>query len=222
MSLRPRRELALAVSAPASGWAGPRAVALPSLTDRPHLSRSSRYGQVDVVCPNAGITEAAPFEPITSKDGKRASTARRSSAPDTSHWSRLTVLPLTPRATSHLATTVLQPDYLTLNITLIGAIHTSVLALHFFANQPTSATSSLKSLVITGSMASFTGVGGNAPPAPLYSVSKAGKLGLVQGLRESCREDGVRVSLINPFFTKTKILPDGFEVDERIGESNWI
>ena len=68
-------------------------------------------------------------------------------------------------------------------------------------------------------MASFTGVGGNAPPAPLYSVSKAGKLGLVQGLRESCRADGVRVGLINPFFTKTNLLPEGFEVDERIGES---
>lgn len=108
------------------------------------------------------------------------------------------------------------PDFRTLNINLLGPLYTSLLALHYFSlPSPSSSPSScLKSLIITGSMASFFGAN---PTAVLYSVSKAGKLGLMNGLRNRCNEEGVRLGLVCPWFVKTPLVGEGFVVDEKIG-----
>ncbi|KAL7409384.1 hypothetical protein BDY24DRAFT_403275 [Mrakia frigida] len=139
----------------------------------------NKFGSIDVVLPNAGITEFSTFDVQVSFSG-----------------------------------TLSPPDFRTLDINLTGAIYTSLLALHHFAQPPSSSThKSLKSLVITGSMASFFGAN---PTAVLYSVSKAGKLGLMNGLRERCNAEGVRLGLICPWFVKTPLVGD-LVVDEKIG-----
>lgn len=43
---------------------------------------------------------------------------------------------------------------------------------------------------------------------PMYSASKHGVLGFMRALYPSCRKDGIRISVIHPWFADTAIIPD--------------
>ncbi|CDZ97376.1 Hydroxysteroid 17-beta dehydrogenase 11 [Phaffia rhodozyma] len=129
------------------------------------------FGSINVVLPNAGVTELAEFKEEDSQGEP------------------------------------LPPNLKTLEINLHAPLYSSSLAFHYFARQPVS-TASLRSLVITGSMASLFGT---RPEAVQYSASKAGVLGLMNGMKERSETEKVRLGLICPYYVQTPLLPTDFK-----------
>jgi NAD(P)-dependent dehydrogenase (short-subunit alcohol dehydrogenase family) len=126
----------------------------------------AKYGRVDIVIANAGITEIGKFS-FPEADAKGVP---------------------------------VKPDLKTIDVNLIGVLYTSHLALFYLAKNP----SKNKALVLTGSMASMAGI----PFSPMYSTAKHALIGLLRSLVGEGRED-VRVNVISPWFTDTRILgPD--------------
>lgn len=61
----------------------------------------------------------------------------------------------------------------------------------------------MKALVFMGSMASWQAI----PRGPMYSASKHAVLGFARSLDMSIRREGMRISVIHPFFAPTAIVP---------------
>lgn len=78
------------------------------------------------------------------------------------------------------------PTFKTYDIDLTAVLYTSLLAMHHFAPS-SSPTKSLRALVLTASMSTFFGA---KPSAVLYSVAKAGVMGLMNGLDDEARQRG--------------------------------
>ena len=91
-----------------------------------------------------------------------------------------------------------RPGLATLDINLRAQFYTAKLA-HYYLRR---STSSDKSLVLVGSMASL----GEIPGAPEYTAAKHGMLGLMRSLRRTSPNDGIRVNSIHPWFVETGII----------------
>jgi len=126
----------------------------------------SRFGAVDIVVPNAGVSELGSFDAVAIKDGKP-----------------------------------IKPDTRTLEVNLNGVLYTTHLALHYLALNRVPG--SLKSLVLIGSMASWSGI----PGAAMYTASKHAVLGLMRSLYPRFQLQDMRIACIHPFFADTDIVP---------------
>ncbi|KAH8595664.1 hypothetical protein B0O99DRAFT_709264 [Bisporella sp. PMI_857] len=91
------------------------------------------------------------------------------------------------------------PNLATLNINLLGVLYTAKCAVHYFMKQEGKPCQ----LVLTGSAACFL----DTPPLYTYSVSKAGVMGLMRGLRTQLpKNNNVTVNMVAPWMTKTPML----------------
>ncbi|KAL0575677.1 hypothetical protein V5O48_006288 [Marasmius crinis-equi] len=122
------------------------------------------YGSVDVVIPNAGVTELDRLGDIRyDSNGK-------------------------PKA----------PQWKTIQINLIGVLNTLHLAQYYLLKK----SGDLKSVVLLGSIASWLTI----PPAPQYTASKHGVLGIMRSLHPIYKEFGIQTACIHPFFADTNII----------------
>ncbi|KIM92015.1 hypothetical protein PILCRDRAFT_108768 [Piloderma croceum F 1598] len=126
----------------------------------------SKFGAVDIVVANAGVTEIGSFN--------------------------------TPHITNGAPT---KPSFKTIEINLIGVMYTAHIGLYYMRNYK--AEDSLKSIVFTGSMASWQAI----PGAPLYSASKHAVLGFMRSIYLTCLAKNIRVAVVHPFFVDTAIVP---------------
>jgi len=93
-----------------------------------------------------------------------------------------------------------RPNLKTIDINFISVVYTSHLAIHYFIRNQREG--SLKALVITGSVASFTAIGGAAQ----YNSSKHAVLGLMRGLRWPFIGNDLRIAMVAPWFVDTALL----------------
>ncbi|KAK3313952.1 hypothetical protein B0H66DRAFT_567447 [Apodospora peruviana] len=98
------------------------------------------------------------------------------------------------------------PRLTVLNINLIGTIYTVKLALHYMSkNKPGEAPGSKGgSIICTASNAGLYPF----PVAPLYGVSKAGVINLVQSLPKLISKSNIRINALAPAVLDTNIAPD--------------
>ncbi|KIY67236.1 NAD(P)-binding protein [Cylindrobasidium torrendii FP15055 ss-10] len=100
-----------------------------------------------------------------------------------------------------------RPNLTTIDVNLIGAVHTAHLAQHYLLKGTTASQlvdgGPLKSLVLMGSISSWQSI----PGGPLYTVSKHGILGFAGSLAPVLSLMGIRVSSVYPFFVDTGIVP---------------
>ncbi|KAJ4473033.1 hypothetical protein J3R30DRAFT_3659385 [Lentinula aciculospora] len=132
------------------------------------------FGSVDIVVANAGVGEIGGYMTHDSSDGR----------------------PVKPLTT-------------TIDVNLIGVLHTVHLAQHYLQlnrsqEDQSAESSSLKSVIIIGSIASWTAL----TRAPMYTASKHAVLGLMRSLDDSFVSRGIRIACIHPFFAATSIVPD--------------
>lgn len=52
---------------------------------------------------------------------------------------------------------------------------------------------------------------GTWPESIEYSASKAGVLGILNGLRGRCKEDDIGLGMVAPYFVRTPLMPEVFE-----------
>lgn len=128
----------------------------------------SKFGAVDVVVPNAGVTELGQFATVTFKNGKPV-----------------------------------KPDTRTLDVNLLGVTYTTYLAQHYLSINRDLNSTTLKALVLIGSLASWSGI----PRAPMYTASKHAVLGLMRSLYPEFHLRNIRIACIHPFFADTAIVP---------------
>jgi len=98
------------------------------------------------------------------------------------------------------------PTLKTQDINLTSVVYSTQLAYHYFLKNKKA--DSLKSLVLIGSMASWVGL----PLAPIYSAAKHALLGLARALKDPLETEGIRISIVCPWFADTAILPPAFKV----------
>ncbi|KAJ3982193.1 hypothetical protein F5890DRAFT_1556128 [Lentinula detonsa] len=94
-----------------------------------------------------------------------------------------------------------KPLTTTIDVNLTGVLYTVHLAQHYLQlNRPqedrTSRSSSLKAVVLVGSIASWTAL----TQAPMYTASKHAVLGIMRSLDSSFASRGLRIASIHPFF----------------------
>jgi len=94
-----------------------------------------------------------------------------------------------------------EPDFLTIDVNLKGAIFTSQLALHYFRRNPPEAIGG--KIVITSSIAGLYPI----VSAPLYTATKHGLVGYVRALAPHLEKEGITINTINPAFTLTPLVP---------------
>jgi len=92
------------------------------------------------------------------------------------------------------------PQLLTLNVNLIGVIYTTHLGVYYMKRY--GSPNAWKSLVMTGSMASWVGL----IDAQQYTASKHAVLGLMRSLDPVVVRDNIRTGCIHPWFTDTNLL----------------
>jgi NAD(P)-dependent dehydrogenase (short-subunit alcohol dehydrogenase family) len=105
------------------------------------------------------------------------------------------------------------PNLKCVEVTLLGVIYTTHLALFYLPRNPKSEkaggpkSSSLhprdRHLLLIGSIASLMPL----PGQPQYSVSKHGVLGLYRTLRSTAFVHGIRVNMLCPYFIDTPFIP---------------
>ncbi|BGP19318.1 hypothetical protein JCM10213v2_007407 [Rhodosporidiobolus nylandii] len=93
-----------------------------------------------------------------------------------------------------------KPDTRLLEVNINGAVYSSVLARYFLRKNPAKEG---KGFVLTGSLASFFGLGTDG----LYAPSKHGVLGLARSLASPLAGEGISVTLIAPYYVETSIFP---------------
>lgn len=108
-----------------------------------------------------------------------------------------------------------QPPYRTFQVNALGVLYTSELALSYLSRNPQSSKCSLtpsegprdRHLLLVSSIAGVAAV----PNIPTYAAAKHAVVGLFRSLRMTAPTvTGVRVNMINPYFTDTPILgPEG-------------
>ncbi|KAF7983815.1 hypothetical protein HWV62_19063 [Athelia sp. TMB] len=97
-----------------------------------------------------------------------------------------------------------KPTFKTLDINLTGSLYTAYVGMHYLRKGKKQG--DLKSIVLIGSMASW-----QAPTnMPMYAASKHGVLGFMRAVYPNCRREGIRISVIHPWFADTKIVPPEF------------
>ncbi|THU96729.1 NAD-binding protein [Dendrothele bispora CBS 962.96] len=96
-----------------------------------------------------------------------------------------------------------KPNLTTVNVNLVGAMYTAHLAQHYLCINREPEGTSLKAIVMIGSMASWLGI----PPAPVYTAAKHGVLGVVRSLDPVLAQKNIRINAICPFFADTGIVP---------------
>lgn len=89
----------------------------------------------------------------------------------------------------------IKPDLSVVDTNLTGVLYTAKLALFYFPKQLEDAEHRDRSLIITGSMASFM----DHPSYPQYNASKWGVRGLMRSLRRTGPDENIRVNLIAPW-----------------------
>lgn len=94
-----------------------------------------------------------------------------------------------------------KPNLSTLDVNLIGLTYTVNLAQHYLNLDRTNG--DLKSIVLLGSIASWTGILG----APMYAASKHAALGIMRSLHPTLELANIRIGIIHPFFADTGIVP---------------
>ncbi|KZP34416.1 NAD(P)-binding protein [Athelia psychrophila] len=98
-----------------------------------------------------------------------------------------------------------KPNWKTMDVNLTGSLYTAYVGLHYLRKGKKEG--DLKSVVLIGSMASW-----QAPTnMPMYAASKHGVLGFMRAVYPSCRREGIRISIIHPWFADTKIISDGLK-----------
>ncbi|KAK7473236.1 hypothetical protein VKT23_001334 [Stygiomarasmius scandens] len=128
-----------------------------------------KFGRVDIVVANAGVTELGRFIAVDlDSSGKPV-----------------------------------KPNLTTVNVNLVGAMYTVHLAQHYLCVNREPEGTSLKAVVMLGSMASWLAI----PPAPVYAASKHGVLGVVRSLDPILAQKNIRINCICPFFADTGIVP---------------
>ncbi|KAK0195010.1 hypothetical protein F5146DRAFT_1100683 [Armillaria mellea] len=88
----------------------------------------------------------------------------------------------------------LKPRLTTLDVNLIGTLYTAHLAQHYLAQGQSEG--DLKSLVLLGSIASWKAI----RRGTMYSASKHAVLGTMRSLYPDFADQGIRISVVNPFF----------------------
>jgi NAD(P)-dependent dehydrogenase (short-subunit alcohol dehydrogenase family) len=142
-------------------------------------ARLSPHGGIDVVVANAGI---AGTEPLMMPGNMEAAEPPK-------------------------------PNFKVIDVNVYGVLYTAQLAMYWLPKNPQSKPCSPNSdpatttrdrcLLLVGSMASL----GPIPTQPLYGTAKHAVLGLFRTMRASSFVDGVRVTMINPYFIETPIVP---------------
>ncbi|KAJ3855163.1 hypothetical protein EV368DRAFT_72458 [Lentinula lateritia] len=132
------------------------------------------FGSVDIVVANAGVGEIGGRMMYNPSEGR----------------------PVKPLTT-------------TIDVNLTGVLYTVHLAQHYLQlNRPmqdmSPESSSLKSVVLLGSLASWTAL----TKAPMYTASKHAVLGLMRSLDASFVSRGLRITSIHPFFAATSMVPN--------------
>ena len=104
------------------------------------------------------------------------------------------------------------PNLNVINITLIGAMYTTHLALFYLARNPGSSPASAKSIpaqtkrdrhiLLIGSVASLMPIPGQV----LYGAAKHGVMGMYRSLRSCSFTRGIRINLVCPYFVNTPLL----------------
>ncbi|KAJ3716766.1 hypothetical protein DFJ43DRAFT_1006628 [Lentinula guzmanii] len=94
-----------------------------------------------------------------------------------------------------------KPLTTTIDVNLTGVLNTVYLAQHYLQlnrrqEDRTSRSSSLKAVVLVGSIASWTAL----TQAPMYTASKHAVLGIMRSLDASFASRGLRIASIHPFF----------------------
>lgn len=103
----------------------------------------------------------------------------------------------------------LQPDLKILDTNLVGCLYTTKLALHHFARQDeapsagAATTTADRCLILMSSIAGYC----EQPGAPVYGASKHGIRGVMQSLRRTAHQRGVRVNLLAPWYIDTPAIP---------------
>ena len=87
-----------------------------------------------------------------------------------------------------------EPDFTTINITLIGMLYTAKLALHFLQLQPESPNRD-RCLIMTDSISGYV----DHPTLPQYSISKWGIRGFMRSMRRTVPAKGVRINILAPW-----------------------
>ena len=95
----------------------------------------------------------------------------------------------------------IEPNLDIMRINALGPLYTAKLAMHYFHRQPETAERD-RCLIVKGSLAAYL----DLPGAIQYNVSKFGMRGMVDCLRRTGWQTGVRVNLIAPWFIATPIL----------------
>lgn len=95
----------------------------------------------------------------------------------------------------------IEPNLDIMRINGLAPLYTTKLALHYFARQPESPERD-RCLIVKASLAGYL----DLPGALQYNVSKWGMRGLVNNLRRTGWQAGVRVNLIAPWFIATPIM----------------
>ncbi|KAF5355507.1 hypothetical protein D9758_006411 [Tetrapyrgos nigripes] len=128
-----------------------------------------KFGCVDIVVANAGISEVGRFLNVGLDTHGKPS----------------------------------KPNLKTLEVNLVGAMYTVHLAQHYLLVNREPEGTSLKSVVMLGSMASWVAI----PTAPVYAASKHGVLGVVRSLDPVFALKNMRINVVCPFFADTGIVP---------------
>ncbi|KAH8832305.1 hypothetical protein DL96DRAFT_1581640 [Flagelloscypha sp. PMI_526] len=97
---------------------------------------------------------------------------------------------------------LLPPDMKVLDVNLRGVINTAGVARHYLCRNHDPKSGSLKSLVMTASLASFISI----PTAPLYAASKFAVLGLMRSIAEDFEKMGISVGSVHPWFADTPLI----------------
>lgn len=142
-------------------------------------ARLSSHGGIDIVVANAGI---GGIEPLMMPENLSAAEPKK-------------------------------PNFKVIDVNLTGVLYTAHLAMYWLPKNPGSKPCSVQSdpetqardrcLLLVGSMASL----GPIPSQPLYGTAKHAVLGLFRTMRASSFIDGIRVTMINPYFIETPIVP---------------
>lgn len=103
------------------------------------------------------------------------------------------------------------PNLEVLDINLLGASYTSLLALRAFRRNPKGATQPL--LVLTSSGAGIY----PTPVQPFYAAAKHGIIGLARSMGQRHEEEGIRVCALVPGLVPTTIMPK--EIIDRVDKS---
>ncbi|KAF8070808.1 hypothetical protein FPV67DRAFT_1043792 [Lyophyllum atratum] len=96
-----------------------------------------------------------------------------------------------------------KPNTRTIDVNLFGTIYTAHLAQHYLGVNRELGSTTLKAVVLIGSMASWLGV----PKASMYAASKHAVLGLMRSLYPEFHLQNIRIACIHPWFADTAIVP---------------